>query len=433
MARYRINKLGIILSALLLALPIEIYSVDDMTGLTLADALPLVLLLCVRELRFDNVGAALFLFLIVSLISALYGALYTVRSIASWAYFIKPLMAYFLAVTLCRSYDDRYFFIKVFSVFHGIFIFLLMPLVIEDATILRSSINFYSIEIFGETGTNAFAVYNSISACLAMIAMLTSKKKLLKIFYFASIIVSSYIIFASISRQGLLSLLIFALAFIFVLWRRSAFNRVAIITVLTPILVYLIHFAIVNFESLSWAFKIMSNIEDMRAGNLDGLSARRTIVYREVLAIAFSHPIFGVGFTGFAVFESQVLKNTFGYTVGLSPHNQWLGAFWKMGIFAFFMYIFFYYVLVCKFLRTMNKQYIDANFMIKILISVFFVFLCNTQDALTYPLSGYLMMFLLGLYKLPASCEYHSMGTNQFIAGSNSKSQELCTTLSYKK
>lgn len=407
MARYKLDKFGFIFSAFLLAFPIEVYAINDTTGLTLADFLPLLLLFFVRKLRIDNVGFTLLIFLIISFISALYGALYNVRSIASWAYFVKPFTAYFMATMLCSSYYDRYYFIKAFSLFHSVFIFLLLPIVIMDPMTLRSSINFYGIEIFGDEGTNAFSVYNSMSVCLAMVSLLISKKWLEKTFYLVSILASTYIIFASISRQGLLSLLIFGLAFIFVLWKRSAINKVIIITTVTPIIIYMVHFLIVNFESLSWAFKIMSNIEDLRSGDLDGLSAGRTVVYREVLNIAISHPILGVGFTGFTVFDSQILKNMFGYTVGLSPHNQWLGAFWKMGAFAFFVYLFFYYLLIGKFIRTMCEVYVDANFMMKVLILIFFTFLCNMQDALTYPLSGYLMMFLLGLYKLPKKPAHH--------------------------
>lgn len=412
MALYKLDKLGIIFFAALLAFPIEVYAITDTTGLTLADFFPLALLFSIRKLRFDNIGFTLFIFLIISFISALYGALFNARSIASWAYFVKPLLAYFMAVTLCSSNTDKYFFIKIFSFFHGVFIFLLLPIIVFDPTILRSSINFYGVEIFGDEGTNAFSVYNSLSVCLAMISVLISKEWLEKAFYSASIFASSYIVFASISRQGLLSLLIFALAFIYVLWKRSTLNKALIITTVAPTLIYLVHFLIVNFESLTWAFKIMSNIEDIRSGNLDGLSAGRTIVYKEVLSIAFSHPILGVGFTGFTVFESQVLKNMFGYTVGLSPHNQWLGAFWKMGAFAFFVYILFYYLLTGKFLRTLCESFADANFMLKVMLFVFFIFLCNTQDALTYPLSGYLIMFLLGLYKLRKHSVHNLSGSD---------------------
>ena len=105
------------------------------------------------------------------------------------------------------------------------------------------------------------------------------------------------------------------------------------------------------------------------------------------------NPLIGVGFRGFSDATGELSK--FGELAGLSPHNQYLTAIWKMGVVASIPYFLMIMAMLGRAFYCLEKY--RRHWFVALTIGVILVF-CNLWDVLIVPNVGALFFYILGVF-----------------------------------
>ncbi|PRW94881.1 O-antigen ligase family protein [Pseudomonas fluorescens] len=147
--------------------------------------------------------------------------------------------------------------------------------------------------------------------------------------------------------------------------------------------------------------KILIMIDNIYSGNWDGVSSGRLGLYVILIEDLIKSPLFGTGFSGYGIFDSEL-----GYfdndvsTSGYTPHNQYLGALWKMGGIAGIFYLIFLWKIIKPFFKAQQEDEYQKRFYIAMMVIIipFFTVFNMFQDGLSSPSTGPIFLLIVGFY-----------------------------------
>nr|WP_269137875.1 O-antigen ligase family protein [Pseudomonas sp. MMS21 TM103] len=139
--------------------------------------------------------------------------------------------------------------------------------------------------------------------------------------------------------------------------------------------------------------KINQVINGLAAGDLDYVSSGRLTLYRVALEQIFNSPFSGVSFGGFGLHVQSI--SGYADLAGLSPHNQYITLFWKMGFPAAFFYIVFLVAVVYRAGANCGKVFRKWVFRLCLIVLIVF---SSLWDALLIPNVAVFFFFLMGAF-----------------------------------
>lgn len=263
---------------------------------------------------------------------------------------------------------------------------------------------FFGLKFHGSNGVNGIAVFFAFSfMVLLSFGLILKPTKKLIIIACVGMLCSLILVLGSGSRQAVLGILLCFACYLVA--GKMTINRVIwlwlsiIFGVLsaTVILVYFSDYFIELFAKTS----IM--LDNITSGNWDGVSSGRLGLYIIFVDDLIHSPIFGTGFSGYGIFDSQMAYFTNDVsTSGYTPHNQYLGALWKMGLVPGVFYLTFLWSITYPHFKApqvtplQRRMYIAMAAMIIPFFFVFNVF----QDGLSSPSTGPFILYILGYYSV---------------------------------
>lgn len=199
----------------------------------------------------------------------------------------------------------------------------------------------------------------------------------------------AYLVVGSLSRTVILGLLVFVLVMAGDAMRQSGRRGVVLtlgICAAASLWVWTSVGGLSGESTLS--LEIRRHRETLESGDIEAFSTGRLTLATAAIADLARSPLTGSGFHGF---DPKVEWNN------SSPHNQYLTALWKMG----FPAAVFYFAFLYRCLRNLNRlrkthrstPAVTGLFAIVLSYALGF---CMTWDVLLVPLTGSLVMFLLG-------------------------------------
>lgn len=384
---------------LCLMLPISIFDYKE-TGVPFSDIVCLVGLLFFFKRYWSLEAIALYMAVFFAYISVVIGVIryenYDFYAIVSVMYLFKPCFAYFVAREVIKSVEDRdQFFImsaKVASFFiYWLFVVLILFYggVVRDDSSLNGS--FLGMQLFGSYGVNSLAAYYVL--LVFVLAYTLSRCGLLvieKFYMYGALVIAVYLIIGSLSRMAILGggALLIALYYSFL--KKHVVAGILIGAVFMSISIPL---AMLAYDAGMGGAKINQIANGLSSGDMDYLSSGRLTLYGVALKQIFLNPFSGASFGGFEVYTSSI--SGYESISGLSPHNQYLTLFWKMGIPGALCYILFLSTICIGALKYSDD--LDRPWINRLLIIVLLVF-CNLWDVLLVSNIAALFYFLLGAF-----------------------------------
>ena len=410
-------------SAILLCIPLRIFVPALGVEIALSDILCLMALPYVLFV-YKKINTLLLITILLSLISLTYIQLMVqpgniVRSILSMAFFFKPYLIFLLGKGIAENNFEPYGFNKKL-------IYLLTTAAFAatvDAVFFKGHVTtfteferipgeviygavfdptFFGLKFHGSNGVNGIAVFFSTAfmICLSL-GVIMKPKRSIRIISYIGMLCSLILVLGSGSRQAAFGIIVSCLCFFFAgrmtagrVFRVFLYITFAIISA-TTIIAYFSDYFVELFA------KILLMIDNIYSGNWDGVSSGRLGLYMIIIDDLISSPIFGTGFGGYGLFNSEL-----GYfdndvsTSGYTPHNQYLGAIWKMGGLAGFFYLIFLWSIVRPFFKAPQADEYQRKFYIAMMAIIvpFFTVFNVFQDGLSSPSTGPLILFIIGFY-----------------------------------
>jgi hypothetical protein len=204
---------------------------------------------------------------------------------------------------------------------------------------------------------------------------------------FITLLLLSYLILGSLSREAILGY------FALLLWyvysdKVGYFQKTAMTCLIVGGLIFVFS---LDSTTEMLAAKTTQIVEGIEEGDFDKITSGR-LGLQSVAVEQFSHNVFfGNGFHGFQLYTQDIIG--FETVEGLSPHNQLVTTFWKMGALAALPY-FLSLILLFKMLGHIRgtDRY---TFFRAFLVVVFFV-LATVWDVLIIPNFAALLFFVWG-------------------------------------
>ena len=408
------TKSASVLLALLLVLPVSVLTYGD-TGVVLADLV-------------STVGAIVFFrraitaeafFLLVSIVLATIVCVVSwmvhpdagIRPLGSLVFFFKPMFAYFVPFLYVRNQGDIDRFFSRFSVFSipllasvWVSIALAFDGVVRAESVLHGS--FVGLPIFGSYGVNSLAVFYALCAFIAIYVLLRSVGTI-RFVHVSVAFGFGWLAFASLSREAALGLTVMCAVLMLSMVLSRPVWTVGL-TVFAATIAALFLPALLASDLL--AVKVAQIMDGVASGDWDALSSGRLTLYGAALREIWMNPFVGVGFQGFgdgAIDLPYILDST-----GLSPHNQYITAVWKMGIFPAIAYFAVIAVMLRRALAVGTP--LARRWCIALVWGVFLVF-ANLWDVLIIPNVGALVFFILGMFA--SAGEYERVDFDDRILG----------------
>jgi hypothetical protein len=394
----RIKRVSLFFAAVALCVPLAIFSFSG-TDLPLSDLVCLVGI--VFSLRYAKYmyTQALYLAILMSLLASLVIAFtvkqdFDMRTIYSIVYFFKPYFAIFVAFRLIRNNADFETFIRVAA--HIIFfvtVQIVVSIILNSHGLVRneSDLNgeIFGQPLYGTFGVNSLAVYYLLLYFIVLFSKYVSVPSgaYYRAMRLITLVLLTYLILGSLSREAILGY--FALLLWYVYSDKVSYWQKA---VLTCIIVGGFVFAF-SLESTTemLASKTTQIVEGIEEGDFDKITSGR-LGLQSVAIEQLSHNIFfGNGFHGFQLYTQDIIG--FETVEGLSPHNQLITTFWKMGALASIPY-FLSLILLFKMLRLIKGT--DRYIFLRAFLSVVFFVLATVWDVLIIPNFAALLFFLWG-------------------------------------
>ena len=385
--------------ALCLLLPITIFDYKD-TGVPLSDIVCFLGLFFFLKRCWSLEAVALYSAIFFAYISVTFGSIwyddYSFTAMVSVMYLFKPCFAYFVAREIIKNHTDaQIFFVtsaKIIAIFIG---WLFVVLILFYGGVVRndSSLNgsFLGLSLFGAYGVNSLAaLYVLMLFILAYVLNRCSLSATERNYIFFAFLAVVYCALGSFSRMAMLG--VFAL--LVVLYKDFLKKHIVLGVFLGVVSVSL------SIPLLMWAYdegvgaaKINQIVSGFSTGDFDYLSSGRLTLYKVALEQVLLNPFSGASFGGFEVYTSSIA----GYEsiVGLSPHNQYITLFWKMGIPGAMAYCLFLGLACYYALKQTSLE--DRRWVWRLLFIVLLVF-CSLWDILLVPNVAALFYFMLGAF-----------------------------------
>ncbi|UVN45744.1 O-antigen ligase family protein [Pseudomonas mosselii] len=411
------------IAAILLCIPLRIFVPSLGVEVAPADILCLLavpfLLIYARKINTWLLSCILLSIFSLATIQLLYQPGNLDRAILSIAFFFKPYLAFML------GRQQGFTQLKPEKFNSTLIVLLTITAVIAtfDAFLFKGTIatfeeferipgevilggvfapTFLGIKFHGSNGVNGIAVFFAFSfmVILALGVIFKPQKKLVVISCIG-LLCSAILVLGSGSRQAVFGILL--CFFCYLTAGRMTTNRViwlflAIIFSALTATVILVYFSDYFLELFAKTGIMLDNIT---SGDWDGVTSGRIGLYIILADDLIHSPIFGTGFSGYGIFDSHMDYFTNDVsTSGYTPHNQYLGALWKMGFLPGIFYLAFLWSITYPHFRapqttaTQRHTYIAMASLIIPFFSVFNVF----QDGLSSPSTGPFMLYILGYY-----------------------------------
>jgi hypothetical protein len=395
---------ALLLLVALICLPLQLYA-GDSVSISLADV-AMVLALPFLVAIFGEYESRLFLLSITLALAALLSvAIFvegyvSIRPFLSFSYFFKPYILLFAGYYLVRTGNDFVSLVSMIATTMSVTAILLMFGALQTSGPIRdeSSLNLklFGMDLFGTDGVNSFAVFIATAAALNVI-VLTSGRSLFTpatLVRVPGTLALVYIVALSGSRQAISGMIFFVILLSAI--KATKNWRIALFTLVVVVIGVGVVWA-TSREALesAWEFKLNRDAEAISDDQWDVFSAKRLTLYLMEIGDLARNPLCGSGFHGFQLYGRERLG--FLDLVGMSPHNQLIGAFWKMGVVAGGAYL----LLMWRIHRDAYKLHRDYPTIpegsgLWALAVTYVVIFCMIQDAYLFPVTGALMMLLLG-------------------------------------
>lgn len=316
------------------------------------------------------------------------------RPLLSISYFFKPYFALFVALYVIKDEGDVRTVLRTLAytsvvvlisiIFSIVFIH---GGVVRDESVLNG--NVLGMAVYGAYGVNSLAVFYLLLYFILLfwgqVAVLTRKEMVLQLFCLLSL---SYLIFFSLSREAILGYI--ALQVFFVIQSKiSRLSKALLLMLGVAAMVFLLSF---EATATIWEAKIKQVVESLQDGDLDKLSSGRLSLYAATIDQIRQSFVFGTGFHGYQLYTGTLYG--FDTVEGLSPHNQYLTAVWKMGFIAAAPY--FLALMSLFHMTTFLRGTVAYRWILALLFIVFFI-LANVWDVLIIPNFAALFFFLWGM------------------------------------
>lgn len=396
------NNLFLYFHAFAMGVPIAIFTTNSFQLPLSAIALPIALIaLIIHPNSKEKI-----LFLLSLLLSAIGSAIYCYaynlslsRSLLSIIWFFSPYLFFFLGSMSITDRQSFKLFIKSISIISSFSIYALFfsIMIYHNGTVRTSIANnstlgveygstitgtILGLKLYGAWGVNSLATYFLIVHCLFITFILNNltKNNLIKAFVIGATIITLFFILSSISRGTILGLLVFYIGILIPKIGKKRYIIIAAFVALVTITINWGYISNIIDTKLSRHLELLANNQygDFLSGRVD--------IYKTMFDQLASNIFIGRGFTGFG--DAVELSTS-------SPHNQFLGALWKMGLIAFIPYFYFIYIILSKI--TSRKILKDQLLIpIGIMLLVITLILNLVWDNFTVPILGAIIMYLSG-------------------------------------
>lgn len=386
----------LIFIAIFLTVPITLYSYQ-LTGVVLSDLVCLVGVYYFSKSIFSPHALVLLLAMVLALVSAVIGILIydlaPLVAIGSMLFLFKPCFAYFVGLSLIKTNEDSRLFFQAFSWLVVLLVFsITTSLLLSHNMVVRSESvmngSFFGLPLFGAYGVNSLAAfYVMLALGLAFNIFYIKDTPRFSVLFFFIFAVLVILIFLSISRMAILGVVFLLFGLTIHLFRKNPVRGIgaALFVLLSAV------------TALYWGYqaglldaKLNQLSQGFESGDLNYLSSGRLDLYSAAVAQILDAPFWGVAFGGYETTLTAI--DGYDYLSGLSPHNQYITLFWKMGFPAAICYLAFLSLAVSSSLRQ-SKGVLGWSILLSFIVLVVF---CNLWDVLLIPNVAAIYYFLLG-------------------------------------
>ncbi|MCQ4156849.1 hypothetical protein K6T44_03745 [Riemerella anatipestifer] len=341
-------------------------------------------------------------FLSLAIIFSLLAIIYVTLSSGGASY--KPFLSamfFFLPITfyyfVLKIVNNRAVFEKSLTYLsYNIIIFTIIfffSIFFEFSGIIRTE-GTLNGTIFGMRLVGSYGVHTLGSQMFIMIFILifTINKNLLskkiKLLSLLCILILTYIIIMSLSRELVLGLIIL---YAFISLKKYGVLKTILMFLFLSLLISLFLSDLISIILLNWETKITTS----RTSDLNELSSGRLDLQFLALQQIMNNPFFATGFHGYTL-DFRSYK---GYDdlEGWSTHVYFLTALWKMGMVAFFFFSLFFYKIVIAIKKTVILNREEKTLYYIFIVAFFVVNLF--WDALLASNVMMLFLFIVGMYK----------------------------------
>lgn len=410
-------------SAILLCIPLRIFVPALGVEIAPADVLCLFALPYVFLVG-QKINKWLLISVVLSLVSLIYVQLFFQpgnigRALLSLGFFFKPYLIYLLGRSIAAEgfQPERFNRILISLLAVTAFVATLDAIFVKGNVTIFSEFErvpgefiygavfaptFFGLKFHGSNGINGIAVFFSFAfmVCLSLGGVMRPQRNVRLIAY-VGMLCSLILVLGSGSRQAAFGVIMSCLCCFFagkMTFKRLAMVFLYIVSALIACAVVISAFSDYFVELFA---KLGIMVNNIYSGNWDGVSSGRLGLYVILAEDLMRSPIFGTGFSGYGLFDSELgyFNNDVG-TSGYTPHNQYLGAIWKMGGLAGFFYILFLWSIIRPFFKSSQNDDCQKRFYIAMVAMIFpFVTVFNLfQDGLSSPSTGPIFLFILGFY-----------------------------------
>lgn len=321
---------------------------------------------------------------------------FQLRPLLSVIFFLKPFLGYFLAEKVIRDRSDMQLFLKVSLYALVVCVSLIwFSVLYKSSGMFRTGVRDLSGDIlgiplyaaFGVNSLASFYVLLFVVVCYAVAINRTSWIEKASFFFVCSAL--SLFIVASASRMAVLALFTFILVLSFLqLSRWPKFKWVVLVGL------FVVGYIVFKSEYVAaiWGARFQQISYAIETRNWDYLSSGRLELYKLAVDQILKNIWAGTGFNGYQLYVDEI--HNVGVATGLSPHNQYLTALWKAGLFGFVPYISFLTVTLRKALKGAMSISVK-NITISMYAAVLVV-MCLVWDQLMVANFGALFFFLVG-------------------------------------
>lgn len=323
---------------------------------------------------------------------------YDFHPFLSLIYFYKPYLAFLLGYAILNSRKNLEYFFFNYLFFSFFLLILIFYRVIAKPYSADLSYFFYNISIVGANGRNAYLVMVALSAMIGMILLISSTNKKYQLFAGIYTIIASLLVCIALSRQAIVALFIFYLLLgLNVLFRGNKHQKLLLIGTLLiyALLLFVTVFFFQKVLAGYWETKITRDVQAITTLDINKFSADRLTIYYALLKDILQSPFVGIAFKSLPSYLSEI-PSQLGPHTQLSPHSQYLGAYWKMGLLPFVFYLYFLGALYFCIWKLNQVQQDMFYYGILALMSVMLFVLAFFQDVLLFPISGVLFSLICG-------------------------------------
>lgn len=321
----------------------------------------------------------------------------SMRNLLSLIFFFKPLFAYFAGAVLIDSKEKVTLYMSTMAVMGlvlmlGVWVSIALSygLVVRAESELNG--NFFGIPLFGAFGVNSLAAFYVVIGFIAIVAYDLSKHTFVRVVSLLTFVASLALVFGSLSRMAALG----AICLLFFTWKdRSIRGKVGGMIVASALIAV---GGIILLESTAYDLsfkgaKINQIEKGIEEGDLDYISSGRITLLRAAIDDVRDNPLMGSYFGGYQVNRSAI--DGFEIIEGLSPHNQYITAIWKMGVFGGLMYFLFLGLIFYRIRKSIDPVVRKWGTRLSI---IFLMLFSLFWDVLIIPNVGALFFFIMGAF-----------------------------------